>query len=233
VGHDLWSRAFGQGAGVLRITGGGSSRRGGGDRVARALVHDDRLRPGRHPQPEAEGPMSLLEIEDLRITYQTKGGPVPAVRGVTMAVVERGQVMGLAGGIRVRQVHDRGERSSGSCPRPRRSRAKIVLDGEEPPHAVAGSSAGGSLGGAHPSCSRGAQHALNSGPSASRIRSPRRSWSTARRARRRPRFAWGGTVRAGGTAAPTDRRLPARGCRAAQKAARDDRDGARPAARRW
>jgi peptide/nickel transport system ATP-binding protein len=40
--------------------------------------------------------MSLLEIEDLRITYQTKGGPVPAVRGVTMAV-ERGQVMGLAG----------------------------------------------------------------------------------------------------------------------------------------
>ena len=40
--------------------------------------------------------MSLLEIEDLRITYQTKGGPVPAVRGVTVAV-ERGQVMGLAG----------------------------------------------------------------------------------------------------------------------------------------
>ena len=40
--------------------------------------------------------MSLLEIEDLRITYQTKSGPVPAVRGVTMAV-ERGQVVGLAG----------------------------------------------------------------------------------------------------------------------------------------
>jgi peptide/nickel transport system ATP-binding protein len=40
--------------------------------------------------------MSLLEIDDLRVTYQTKGGPVPAVRGVTVAV-ERGQVMGLAG----------------------------------------------------------------------------------------------------------------------------------------
>ena len=40
--------------------------------------------------------MSLLEIDDLRITYQTKSGPVPAVRGVTVAV-ERGQVMGLAG----------------------------------------------------------------------------------------------------------------------------------------
>ncbi|MDP9243255.1 MAG: ABC transporter ATP-binding protein [Actinomycetota bacterium] len=40
--------------------------------------------------------MSLLSIEDLRITYRTQGGGVPAVRGVDMKI-ERGEVMGLAG----------------------------------------------------------------------------------------------------------------------------------------
>jgi len=40
--------------------------------------------------------MSLLEIEDLEITYTTQGGDVPAVRGVDMKI-ERGQVVGLAG----------------------------------------------------------------------------------------------------------------------------------------
>ena len=37
--------------------------------------------------------MSILEIRDLRITYQTQGGPVPAVRGVTLNV-EKGEVAG-------------------------------------------------------------------------------------------------------------------------------------------
>jgi peptide/nickel transport system ATP-binding protein len=40
--------------------------------------------------------MSLLDIEDLEITYKTLGGGVPAVRGVGMKI-ERGQVVGLAG----------------------------------------------------------------------------------------------------------------------------------------
>ncbi len=39
--------------------------------------------------------MSLLEIDDLRITYQTKGGPVPAVRGPRLGVEEEAPV-GLA-----------------------------------------------------------------------------------------------------------------------------------------
>jgi peptide/nickel transport system ATP-binding protein len=40
--------------------------------------------------------MSLLSIQDLRITYQTQGGPVPAVRGVNLEV-SKGEVLGLAG----------------------------------------------------------------------------------------------------------------------------------------
>jgi len=40
--------------------------------------------------------VSVLEIRDLRITYHTQGGGVPAVRGVDLAV-DKGQVLGLAG----------------------------------------------------------------------------------------------------------------------------------------
>ncbi len=40
--------------------------------------------------------MSVLEIEDLRVTYHTKGGGVPAVRGVSFAI-DKGEVLGLAG----------------------------------------------------------------------------------------------------------------------------------------
>jgi len=40
--------------------------------------------------------MSILNVEDLRVTYTTKGGDVPAVRGVSFAI-ERGEVLGLAG----------------------------------------------------------------------------------------------------------------------------------------
>ena len=40
--------------------------------------------------------MSVLEIEDLRVTYRTKGGDVPAVRGVNFTI-DKGEVLGLAG----------------------------------------------------------------------------------------------------------------------------------------
>ena len=40
--------------------------------------------------------MAVLDIRDLTVTYRTQEGPVPAVRGVDLAV-EAGQVVGLAG----------------------------------------------------------------------------------------------------------------------------------------
>jgi peptide/nickel transport system ATP-binding protein len=40
--------------------------------------------------------VSILSVRDLRVTYRTKGGDVPAVRGVDMNI-DRGQVLGLAG----------------------------------------------------------------------------------------------------------------------------------------
>ena len=40
--------------------------------------------------------MSVLSVRDLRVTYRTKGGDVPAVRGVDLEI-DKGQVLGLAG----------------------------------------------------------------------------------------------------------------------------------------
>src|ERR1051326_3490918 len=40
--------------------------------------------------------MALLEIKDLTVTYETRQGPVPAVRGVNLTV-EAGQTLGVAG----------------------------------------------------------------------------------------------------------------------------------------
>src|SRR5262245_45014487 len=40
--------------------------------------------------------MGVLSVRDLRVTYRTKAGDVPAVRGVDLAI-DRGHVLGLAG----------------------------------------------------------------------------------------------------------------------------------------
>ncbi len=40
--------------------------------------------------------MTLLQVEDLTVTYRTADGPVPAVRGVSLAV-EQGTTLGVAG----------------------------------------------------------------------------------------------------------------------------------------
>jgi peptide/nickel transport system ATP-binding protein len=40
--------------------------------------------------------MSVLSVSDLRVTYRTKGGDVPAVRGVSFTI-DKGEVLGLAG----------------------------------------------------------------------------------------------------------------------------------------
>lgn len=40
--------------------------------------------------------MSILSVKDLRVAYSTKGGDVPAVRGVSFDI-DKGEVLGLAG----------------------------------------------------------------------------------------------------------------------------------------
>ena len=70
-------------------------------------LHHVRLRARRDHQPEAEGSMTdVLRLDDLRVTYQTAGGGVPAVQGVD---IDRAHGRGrrARGRVGLRQVHDR------------------------------------------------------------------------------------------------------------------------------
>ena len=165
--------------------------------------------------------MSLLEIEDLRITYQTKGGPVPAVRGVTVAV-ERGQVMGLAGESGCGKSTIAGADPAAPARRDEgRGAGRARRRGH--PGAVARTPAGGPVGGrVHRVPGRPAR----AEPRATRVGPDRRGDHRARSGEREGGQGPGGrAVRAGGTAAPAHQRLPARVVRRPE-AARDDRDGA-------
>ncbi len=73
--------------------------------------------------------MSVLELQDLHVTYRTEGGPVPAVRGVNLTM-EPGETVGLAGesgcgkstiASAVLRLLPRGTTVSG----------KVLLDGED------------------------------------------------------------------------------------------------------
>ena len=57
----------------------------------------------------------ILTLDDVRITYHTAGGGVPAVRGVDMSV-KKGEVLGLAGRVGLRQVDDRGRPAAAAAP---------------------------------------------------------------------------------------------------------------------
>ena len=65
-------------------------------RTGRSGLQSHRANARGHPRP-ARGPrMTLLEFDDVSITYQSRQGPVPAVRNVSLSV-PLGQTVGIAG----------------------------------------------------------------------------------------------------------------------------------------
>ena len=190
-------------------------------RARRARLHDGRVRDGRDPQPEDPRTMSVLSVEDLRVTYSTKGGDVPAVRGVNFAI-EKGEVLGLAGESgcgkstiagAILRLHSQQTKIEG----------KLVLDGKDVLSMTPGKLRAVRWTGAS-IVFQGALHALNP---VQRIGDQIAEAITVHghgdregghRARRR-------AARAGGPAAAPHRGLPARALRRPE-AARDDRHGA-------
>ena len=78
--------------------------------LGRALVHPRRPGARRGLQSAAPGaPVTpLLEIKDLRVTYRTAGGDLPAVRGVSLSVDARRERR-CRRRVRVRQVEPGGD----------------------------------------------------------------------------------------------------------------------------
>src|SRR6185437_16858826 len=65
-------------------------------RTGRPWLQSHRANVGGHPRP-ARGPrMTLLEFDDVSITYQSRQGQIPAVRNVSLSVLQ-GQTVGIAG----------------------------------------------------------------------------------------------------------------------------------------
>ena len=129
---------------------------------------------------------SVLELRDLSVTYQTEGGPVPAVRGVNLSI-ESGDTVGLAGesgcgkstiASAVLRLLPKGTQVGGAGAPRRRGRLRDE----------AGTAAGRALderGDRVPGRAALAQSRC----SASAARSKRRSWSTPSRDARAPRRA--------------------------------------------
>src|SRR5262249_61531343 len=72
--------------------------------VSRALLQSSGRRAARHPRSASAhmtGP--LLSVEDLHVTFSTRGGLVEAVRGITLQLAAGG-MLGLLGGGRSRQA---------------------------------------------------------------------------------------------------------------------------------